>query len=198
MLRESRLIKTLLPAYNHRLRRRREMVALSLAEDSAPDYVTSAAIDPSDFKGLYGPYASRARARATLRDVAREARLCWSSLGLDRRDGPCFARQLGRCGGACVGVETLAAHSARLRESFAAHALQPWPYSGMIAVREADVLSERTDVHVFRNWCWLGSASDDAELQSIVESPPRPEFDLDIYRLLVRRMPRLRTIHLDA
>jgi len=199
LLRESQLIKTLLPAHNRCLRRRRDMVALSLAENAAaPDYVTSTAIDPSDFAGLYGPYASRAKARATLHAVAREARLCWSTLRLDRREGPCFARQLGRCSGACVGVETPAAHAARLRASLSAHALQPWPYPGTIAVREADVLSGRTDVHVFRNWCWLGSASDDAELQSIVESPPRAEFDLDIYRLLVKRMPRLRAIHLGT
>ena len=199
LLRESRLVKTLLPSHNHRLRRRRDMVALSLADDGASlDYVNSASIDPANLGGLYGPYPSRAGARAALRDVAREARLCWSTLGLDRREGPCFARQLGRCSGACVGAETLAAHAARLTESLAAHALQPWPYPGMIAVRESDVLSGRTDVHVFRNWCWLGSASDDATLQAILESAPRPEFDLDIYRLLVKRLPRLRPIHIAA
>jgi DNA polymerase-3 subunit epsilon len=199
LLRESRLVKTLLPSHNHRLRRRRDMVALSLADDGASlDYVNSASIDPANLGGLYGPYPSRAGARAALRDVAREARLCWSTLGLDRREGPCFARQLGRCSGACVGAETLAAHAARLTESLAAHALHPWPYPGMIAVRESDVLSGRTDVHVFRNWCWLGSASDDAALQAILESTPRPEFDLDIYRLLVKRLPRLRPIHIAA
>jgi len=53
-------------------------------------------------------------------------------------------------------------------------------------------------VHLFRNWCWLGSASDDAALQDIIESPPRPEFDLDIYRLLVKHLQRLPVIRLPA
>ena len=199
LLRESRLIKTLLPAYNHRLRMRQDMVALSLSdENSAPDYVKSTAIDPSALEGLYGPYASRARARAMLRDVARQTRLCWSALGLERRNGPCFARQVERCAGACVGAETHAVHAARLRESLASQALKSWPYPGTIAVRESDLLTARTDMHLFRNWCWLGSASDDAALQDIIESPPRPEFDLDIYRLLVKHLQRLPVIRLPA
>src|SRR5207237_9443665 len=43
LLRESQLVKTLLPAYNQRLRRRAEMVALSVAAvPEAPDYGRSA------------------------------------------------------------------------------------------------------------------------------------------------------------
>ena len=131
LLRESQLIKTLLPAYNHRLRRGRDMVALALAREPAPpEYVNSAAIDPGALAGLYGPFASRAKARATLRDIAADARLCWSALGLERRTGPCFARQVHRCNGACVGAETQEAHAARLREALSAHELQRWPYRG--------------------------------------------------------------------
>src|SRR5450432_3574183 len=54
LLRESQLIKTLLPTYNHRLRRRRDMVAIALAEEpSPPEYVNSSAIDPGAMEGLY-------------------------------------------------------------------------------------------------------------------------------------------------
>jgi hypothetical protein len=42
-------------------------------------------------------------------------------------------------------------------------------------------------VHVFRDWSWLGSARDDGELQALLEAPPRPSFDLDVTRLLIRR-----------
>jgi DNA polymerase III subunit epsilon len=63
----------------------------------------------------------------------------------------------------------------------------------MVAVKETDLLGERTDVHVFDQWCWLGTAHDDASLGALVEAPPRKEFDLDIYRLLVKRLPRLKT-----
>jgi hypothetical protein len=37
------------------------------------------------------------------------------------------------------------------------------------------------------DWCWLGSARDEGELGRLVEAPPRPAFDLDVTRLLLRR-----------
>src|SRR5438132_10308500 len=71
LLRESLLVKTLLPAYNQRLRRRAEMVALSIADEPAlPDYVHASAIDPGTLDNLYGPFSSRRQAREALRSVS--------------------------------------------------------------------------------------------------------------------------------
>jgi DNA polymerase-3 subunit epsilon len=191
LLRESQLVKTVLPAYNQRLRRRAEMVALSVAaEPEAPDYVRSDVIEADALENLYGPFASRRQAREALRAVAAEAALCWTALGLERRSGPCFARQLRKCAGACVGAEPPAAHHARLREALAPYALKPWPYAGTIGVLESSPIGERTELHMFRDWCWLGTARDESELYGILEAPPRCAFDLDIYRLLVKRLPR--------
>ena len=191
LLRESQLVKTLLPAYNRRLRRRNEMVALALGpEPGPPDYVRSDGIDPVALEDLYGPFASRRQAREALRNIAAGAALCWTKLGLERREGPCFARQLRRCAGACVGAETPATHHARLRAALMPYALKRWPHRGAIGVREISPTGERTEVHVFRDWCWLGTARDEGELGAILETPPRLHFDLDIYRLLVKRLPR--------
>jgi DNA polymerase-3 subunit epsilon len=191
LLRESQLVKTLLPAYNRRLRRRAEMVALSIAAESeAPDYIRSDAIDAAALENLYGPFASRRQAREALRAIAAEAALCWTALGLERRRGPCFARQLRKCAGACIGAEPPAAHHARLREALARYALRPWPYRGTIGVLESLPARERTELHLFRDWCWLGTARDESELYALLEAPPRCSFDLDIYRLLVRHLPR--------
>ena len=191
LLLESRLVKTLLPAYNQRLRRRTDMVALHVAAEPAPpDYVHSDAIDPAALDDLYGPFGSRRDAREALRGLAAEAALCWTALGLEKRNGPCFARQVRKCAGACVGAESSEAHHARLREVLAKHALRRWPYDGMIAAREISLVGDRIDVNVFRDWCWLGTARDEAELQALLEAPPRVAFDLDIYRLLVRHLPR--------
>jgi DNA polymerase-3 subunit epsilon len=197
LLRESQLVKSLLPAYNQRLRRRAEMVALHVAAGPAPpDYIRSHAIDPHELDDLYGPFSSRRHAREALQGLAAEAGLCWTALGLERREGPCFARQVRRCAGACVGAETPAAHHARLRGALAKHALKRWPYRGMIGVREASFTRDRIEIQVLRDWCWLGTARDDAELQAILEAPPRVEFDLDIYRLLAKRLPRSAVIAL--
>jgi DNA polymerase-3 subunit epsilon len=199
LLRESQLVKRLLPAYNQRLRKRSDMVALALPEDCGPPaYVPACAIDPRALEGLYGPFASRRRAREALRRLARESALCWKALGLEHRTGPCFARQLERCAGACVGAETLGAHDARLRACLARFALEPWPYPGMAVVQERSLGGELTEVHVFRDWCWLGTAHDDAELGTLMENPPRGELDFDIYRLLLRRLRRMRPMQLPT
>jgi len=198
LLRESQLVKTLLPAYNQRLRRRAEMVALSVAaEPEAPDYVRSDVIEADALENLYGPFASRRQAREALRAVAAEAALCWTALGLEHRIGPCFARQLRKCAGACVGAEPPAAHHARLCDALARYALKPWPYPGAIGVLETSPTGERTELHMFRDWCWLGTARDESELYAILEAPPRGTFDLDIYRLLVKRLPRATIRRLD-
>jgi DNA polymerase III subunit epsilon len=193
LLRESQLVKRLFPACNRRLRQRRDQVALSItAEPAAPRYVPAEMIDPSKLQDLYGPFASRRAARETLRDIAADAGLCLRLLGLEQRQGPCFARQIRKCAGACVGVEEAQVHHGRFCRALAPYALRPWPYEGIVSVQETSLTGERTDIHLLRDWCWLGTASDEGALQALLDAPPRAAFDLDIYRLLCKRLPRLR------
>jgi DNA polymerase-3 subunit epsilon len=187
LLKEAALIKSQLPAYNRALRRKLEAGVLELV-DGLPRFVAAQGIEPPRLAGTYGPFGSRASARALLRQLASEHRLCALRLKLERRSGgPCFARQLGRCNGVCVGAEATEAHDARLRAALSPFAIPPWPAARAALVREAASGTERVDVHLLRDWCWLATARDDAELASIIEAPPRPSFDIDVTRLLVRR-----------
>ena len=191
LLRESTLVKTLLPAHNHALRRKADAVVVELpAEPGPPRYLAAAGIEPRELPGRYGPFSSRRAARETLRHLAAEHALCWIALGLEKRSGPCFARQVRRCDGTCVGAEAPAAHHARLVAALAPQRIPAWPYAGAVAIREHDALSGRTDLHVIRDWCWLGTASDDAALAQLLEALPRPEFDPDVARLLLRTLAR--------
>ncbi len=188
LLREATLVKTLLPAHNRALRRKEEAGALTLDAKHGPDFVPASAIEPGALAGLYGPFASKRAARETLRTLAAEHRLCWRQLGLERRSGgPCFQRQLKRCAGACIGEESAAEHDARLLVALAPAAIPAWPLPGPGLVREARPNGGRVDVHVLRDWCWLGSARDDGELFALLAAPPRPHFDIDIARLLLKR-----------
>jgi len=123
-----------------------------------------------------------------LRARAGDHRLCLTRLGLERRAGPCFARQLGRCAGACVGAETSADHDARLRDALASLAIPAWPFAGPALIREAT--PARADVHVVRDWCWLGTAHDESELAELLAAPQRPAFDADLTKLLLRTCKR--------
>lgn len=186
LLREAQLIKTLLPQRNHRLRRRVGACALRLPEEPGPpEFVTQTCFMPEEMNGLFGPFASRQKAKRALMDLAAEHGLCWGRLGLERRGGgPCFARQLQRCRGACVGAETAAEHHARLRAALASHRIRPWPFAGPIGIREQGEENEREELHVIDRWCHLGSARDEHELAELLDSSPPQGFDLDIYRII--------------
>ncbi len=191
LLREAMLIKALLPAHNHALRRKAESVLIELpAQPGPPRLLEAAGLDPADLPGRYGPFSSRRAARETLRHLAGEHALCWTALGLEKRSGPCFARQVRRCAGACVGAEPAEAHHARLATALAAHRIPRWPHAGPVALREHDPLTGRTDLHLLADWCWLGTVSDEGALAGLLDAPPRPEFDPDIARLLLRTLAR--------
>jgi len=183
LIREARLVKDLAPVYNRRLRRAMEVCAWHWrAEDAvgAPRLVTARELEEAGFNDLYGLFRARAAALEALREIAAAHQLCAIVLGLEKGKGHCFAYQLKRCRGACVGKETRAAHGLRLGTALAQLRMRPWPFKGRVGVRESDAKGEMI---VLDRWCYLGTVRSDEELR---ELDSRPVFDLDTYRILVR------------
>jgi DNA polymerase-3 subunit epsilon len=198
LLREAALVKTRMPAHNRALRRKADAGVMRWEPGSEPKFVPAAAVDPGEVVRGYGPFSSRRAMRDCLVALAREHALCWNRLGLERRAGPCFARQVRRCAGACEGTESADAHDARLAEALAAHAIPAWPFDGLALIREATEDGSRIDVHVLRDWCWLGTARDDSELLALCETPTRPAFDPDVTRLLLNTWAKSRAHFVPA
>jgi len=84
-------------------------------------------------------------------------------------------------------MESGESHDARLRAALQPYTIPSWPYPGPAMLRESTYDGERVDVHVLRDWCWLGTARDEGELAYIIEASPQPAFDIDVLRLLLRR-----------
>ena len=188
LIREAIIIKRLLPAHNRALRRKADAGVLRFIEDGSPRYIPACEVTPAELVGAYGPFSSKRGARETLRSLAAEHALCWRRLCIEKRtDGPCFQRQIRRCGGACVGAESARDHDARLFAALMPLQIPPWPVNGIGLLREQDATAQRTDVHVMRDWCWLGTARDDGELAMLLECPPTSQFDLDVARMLLKR-----------
>ena len=189
LLREAELIKTRLPIHNLRLRRKLAPVALDLDAQGAARFLPVHELEATALPGHYGPWASRPAARGALVARAREHGLCLLALGLERRrkgepqDRPCFARQLMRCSGACVGAITRAEHASQVRAALADLEIPPWPQPGAIALVEHDTARTREDWHVFDLWCHLGSVRSPAAAAELAQSAPR-HFDADVQRLL--------------
>jgi DNA polymerase III subunit epsilon len=193
LLLEAQLIKDLQPIHNRALRRQKELCAWQLRQSAAGHLeAVLAYASEQDFgqaDRLYGLFSSRRKADAALRELAEAHQLCLVMLGLEHRMSPtkpCFAHQLRRCGGACVGIEPAALHQARVEAALASLRVKTWPYRGPVGLVETHA-DGRQDVHVVHNWCCLGTARSDDELWRLLhDMPARPAFDLDTYKILVR------------
>ena len=198
LLTEATLVKRRIPAYNRLLRKTDDVCAwrLVIAEGhvraSRPRWKLAIA-RPDDLffaqdRDLYGPFASPRQAGVTLRAIADAHGLCPALLKLEKAPPgkPCFAHQVKRCRGACVGGETVAEHTARLKDALASLALVPWPFDGPVAFREGSVL------HVVNGWAYLGMAADLDAARTLAIAGQH--FDHDVYRLLVRHIPRMEVV----
>ena len=191
LLLESRLVKEVAPLHNALLRRRRTFGVLRLPSlREAPEFVKIDAID-WDARGpgaepLYGPFSSPRAARELLEAIAAEEGLCWRLLGWEKRGGPCFARQVRKCRGACVGEETPEAHNVRLATALEERRIPDWPFPGPVAIVERDAARGLEEAHVVHQWRHLGTARDEGDLLALAEARRLPEFDPDILKVLRR------------
>ena len=183
LLLEARLIKQQQPLLNQKLRRNRQLCALRLL-DGRPEVVYSQEINFAAEPHLYGLFGSAHGALEWLRQLADQERLCHGLLGFEKpKPGrACFRATLGQCAGACRGEETLAAHHQRLFTGLEGLRLACWPYPGAIGLVERD--GDDCQIHVIRNWCYLGSASGEAQARLL--DTVAAGFDGDGYKILCR------------
>lgn len=189
LLREARLVKALLPLHNHRLRRKMNACFVRLADlREPPQIVLNKEIDwPARGEGaetLYGPFPTRQHVKQALEHLAAEHGLCWRQLGWEKRGGPCFARQVRKCRGACIGEETPEMHHLRLATALAPWRLADWPWPGRVVVRERHPEGRLEEAHLFDRWCHLGTARDEEGLAELLESRIDLDFDPDVYSIL--------------
>jgi DNA polymerase-3 subunit epsilon len=113
-------------------------------------------------------------------------------LGLEEGEGSCFALQVGKCKGACVGKEPLVLHEMRTRVALSALKIKSWPFPARIALRER--VHDSVEVHVLDHWVYVGSARSEDELAALGSRPAAGggvargalAFDADVYKILVR------------
>ena len=190
LLKEARLVKELLPLHNYRLRRKLNACFIRLPDLRSPPEVLQAKDIDWSARGagaetLYGPFATRQHVNAALEEIAGEQGLCWRQLGWEKRGGPCFARQVRKCRGACLGEETPEQHNLRLATALHPHRILEWPWPGRVAVRERHPDGALEEAHVFERWSHLGTARCESELEDLGHARVEIDFDPDIYRILV-------------
>ncbi len=183
LLLEAQMIKQQHPLFNQKLHRNRQLCSLQLSQGH-PEVVYSKDLDFATEPELHGLFSSRHEALNTGRNLADQHRLCCGALGLEKLapGKACFRVGIRQCAGVCRGDETRESHQARLLEGLLALRVQCWPYEGAVGLIERD--EALTQIHVVRNWCYLGSAPTVTEARRLKKVAAG--FDADGYKILVR------------
>ncbi|MCM5703382.1 GIY-YIG nuclease family protein [Larsenimonas salina] len=180
---ESTLIKARAPLFNRKLRRAKTLFSWHWDIGQTRPVLTTERHTDSD-GAYYGLFRRKRDAIDAMTTLTRDNALCPKLMGLESAKGRCFAHQIGRCRGACQGIEPLGDHDARAETALEAWRVTAWPWEGPVAIFEGD---DTQRGHVFDHWCYLGQLGENTN----VKSAP---FDVDIYHLLNRYLmkPALR------
>lgn len=179
---EADLIKRWVPLYNRQLRKRIRMVSWNWPDGDDRPTLTDGQWVVTARTRFYGLFRNRRDAQMTLRDIANDESLCLRVLGLEAGRGRCFGYQIGRCLGACCGMESLEAHTRRARDAMEKLRIENWPWPGRVAFRESDRQGE-VGLHIVDHWHYQGSVE---RLDDLDTLPDTRGFDIDTYRILNR------------
>ena len=189
-LKEAQWIKAQQPLYNRRVK---QGAAATLQVLPAGRGVRCVAIDelaPDSLAGCYGVFQSAKDARKALTDIARAHSLCFKILRLEDAPGSCLASHVGKCKGACTGVEPLMLHDIRVNLALSALKFKPWPFPGRIALAEGMIADGPAEYHVLDQWMYLGTARSEDEMADLASTKLPAGFDVDVYRILVRHFAK--------
>ena len=199
MLQEAAWIKTGKPLYNRRIKTHGQPYTLrpGTSQESAGqaypvEAVAIECVPVANLTRCFGVFHSEKDARKALSDIARAHQLCLKVLGFEDGAGSCFALQVGKCRGACIGKEPFILHTMRLHLALSALKLKAWPFPGRIAIREPGArggsahFARSADLHVVDHWTFLGTARNEEELGALGARDSHAAFDVDVYKILVR------------
>lgn len=187
LITESRLVKTLKPIHNRRLRHQENNFTIHWDPIDGPDVPIIEDIEKFEkipFGATYGAFPSRRAALKYLRDQAKDFSLCLLKIGLEKGKGPCFAHQVGSCRGACVGKETVMSHSMRLSAALSKQKIPQWPYSGGIKIIEHDERNDVDDIHTIDQWMYIDYETSGKNNAVLSDNTNCHQFDLDTFHII--------------
>ena len=183
LLKESAMIKKLMPLYNRMLRNKEKM---TVARKVEVDGIFTIKLEEADFiypdslEDIMGIYKTKRAAREALVNIAKEFNLCDRFLGLEKTKTSCFNYKLERCLGICAGKEKPIKYNLRFIEGFLNSKIKSWPYKGPIVIKEVNETNEKEEQFLINNWCVIQKR--DGETEKLEDL----EFDYDIYKILKR------------
>ena len=183
LLLESSMIKQHMPVYNRMLRRVRTLTATEKHTDDRGYHTLSLTqltmADVPNYPNIVALHPRRSNAKNSLLTTVKTYDLCPKLCGLESPRGACFAYQLGKCRGACIGKEPADSYNRRLDAAYSGRSVDDWPHDGPILLREQAAATG----YLVNNWIIEGVVTAEADSEPTLTRYPR-EFDLDAYTIL--------------
>lgn len=197
LLLESRLIKEYQPIYNRQLRTERQLWCWNLNADCTVNpivtLVNGEEINPAELDRFFGTFKSKRQAVEMLCKLAEAHKLCPMVLGLEAGIDACSASKLKQCKGVCSGGEAAEIHYLRLQQALISQKLKTWPFAGKIGLREHNNENNKTQIHIFEYWCYLGATENTQNLSEILTQKTDFKFDLNTYKILLKAFSNPKT-----
>lgn len=78
------------------------------------------------------------------------------------------------------------------------HRLKSWPYKAKIGIHKQNQISDKSELHIFDHWVYIGSVRDELGLEDIKTTKSELVFDLNTYKLLTKVLskPRVKVIEI--
>ena len=182
LLLESKLIKELHPIYNRLLRRASLFAMLVKSEDNGYTTLTvkMGEIDAgTNLSEIYGIFKNRTSAKKKLEEIIRVFNLCPKLMGIEKTKGACFNYSLGKCKGACIGLESVELYNRRVELALEHSKIAMWDFPSAVAVP----INEDGESVVVENWIIQGFLTAEGEM---VVNDIEPNFDVDEYKIIRR------------
>ncbi len=190
LLQESKLVKTLQPLYNRKLRQSRRLVVVKKGLNSfgyqTAEIETIDSINPDQTEAILGVFRSVKQAKDFLLAAAKAHCLCHKLLNLEKSNSTCFGYQLNVCHGACFQKEEMIRYNLRFLTAFGARYIKSWPFNSPIIIEEKSGSGDKSEAFVVGKWCLLGVYNMALGSEEMPSQEVPAQFDLDAYKILVR------------
>lgn len=194
LLTESAQIKQRQPILNRRLRRQKDPFSFQLSTNThgydTLNIVPMHHVHFNQQQRYYGLFHSKSDAQKAIKSTISNTDLCLQTLGIEKgsNNRPCFRHQLHQCSGACINKITATTHNLKLALALQKIKLADWPFTSYAYIKE------QQKYHIFHQWIYLGSASNNDQLHTIL-SQPQGQLDRDVYQIIQQHKHRLQALN---
>jgi DNA polymerase III subunit epsilon len=194
LLTESAQIKQRQPILNRRLRRQKDLFSFQLSTNThgydTLNIVPMHHVHFNQQQRYYGLFHSKSDAQKAIKSTISNTDLCLQTLGIEKgsNNRPCFRHQLHQCSGACINKITATTHNLKLALALQKIKLADWPFTSYAYIKE------QQKYHIFHQWIYLGSASNNDQLYTIL-SQPQGQLDRDVYQIIQQHKHRLQALN---